>query len=98
MIAWMVETAFNHACCQFCNRDLHINILLIIIFTVAHILMQIESLQLNDNAYVHLTNLDCAYVTLVIFKDDATSLMLGEQSQKLRYLCKSGLHKIYGRM
>ena len=44
---------------------------LIIIFTVAHILMQRVSLwynilQLNDNVYVHLKNLECGYVTLVL--------------------------------
>ena len=82
-----------------------ISILLIIMFTVAHILMQRVSLwynilQLNDDVYVHLMNLDYAYVTLVLLglEDDATILLLGHQSQRFRYLCMSGLHKIWAKV
>ena len=57
-------------------------------------------LQLNDDVYVHLMNLDYAYVTLVLLglEDDATSLLLGHQSQRFRYLCMSGLHKIWSKV
>ena len=47
-------------------------------------------LQLNDNVYVHLMNLECEYVTLVLLglEDDAISLFLGDQSQSLDiYAC-----------
>ena len=70
-------------------------------FTAAHILMQKEPvLQLNDDFYVHLMNLDCAYVTLVLLglEDDATSLVLGHKSHRFRYLCMSGLHKIWSKV
>ena len=42
MIAGMAETAFSHACCQFCNREIHINIIDHYVHS-AHILMQRES-------------------------------------------------------
>ena len=74
--------------------------LLTIIFTVVRILMQRISLwysivQLNDDANVHLMNLDSNYVTLVLLglEDDATSLLLRDQSQKFKNLCVSGLHQ-----
>ena len=57
-------------------------------------------LQLNDDVYVHLMNLDCAYFALVLLglEDDATSLLLGHQSQRFRYLCMSGLHKLWSKV
>ena len=60
----------------------------------------VNILQLNDNAYVHLMNLDCAYVTLVLIglEDDVTCLLLGDQSKRFRYLCMSGLHKIWSKV
>ena len=104
MIAGMAETASDmHAV----NFAIYISILipLIIIFTVAYILVQIVSLwynilQLNENACVHLMNLDCAYVTIVLLglQDDVTSLLLGDQSQKCRYLCMSGQHIIWSKV
>ena len=41
-------------------------------------------------------NLDSTYVTLVLLglEDDATSQLLGDQSQRFKNLCMSGLHKI----
>ena len=47
-----------------------------------------------------LMNLDCVYVTLVLLglEDDATRLLLGDQSQRFRYLCMSGLHKIWSKV
>ena len=51
-------------------------------------------MQLYAGVYVHLMSLDRAYVALVILglEDDATSLLLGDQSQRFRYLCMSELH------
>ena len=84
MIAGMAETAFSHACCQVCNRDLHINIIDHYIYSCSYlgaerIRLWYNILQLNDNAYVHLMNLGSTYVTLVLLglEDDATSLLLG---------------------
>ena len=53
-----------------------------------------------DNVYVHLMNLECEYVTLVLLglEDDAISLLLGDQSQRFRHLCMSGLHKIWSKV
>ena len=90
------QTAFSHACCQFCNRDLHIcSYLDAERFSLWYII-----LQLNDDAYVHLMNLDYTYVTFVILglEDEATSLSLGYQSQRFKNLCISGLHKIWSKM
>ena len=88
MIAGMADTAFSHACCQFCNSDLHINIIDYYIHSCSYldaekISLWYNILQLNDNVYVHLMNLDSTYVTLVLLglDDDATSLLLGDQSQ-----------------
>ena len=95
MIAGKAETAFSHACCQFCNIDLRINIIDHHFHSCSYLDAEIISLwynilQLNDDAYVHLLNLDSTYVTLVRLglEDDATSLLLGEQSQRLKiYAC-----------
>ena len=82
MIAGMAETAFSHACCQFCNSDLHINIIDHYVHSCSYLDAERVSLwynilQLNDDVYVHLMNLDYAYVTLVLLglEDDATSLL-----------------------
>ena len=102
----MAETTFSHACCQFCNREIHINN---IIYHCVHSCSYLDAervsvwfniLQLNDEVYIHLINLECAYVTLVLLglEDDATSLLLGDQSQKFGYLCMSGLHKIWSKV
>ena len=54
-------------------------------------------LQLSNDAYVHLINLNSSYVTLVLLglEDDPTRLSLGGQSQRFKNLCMSGLHKIW---
>ena len=105
MIAGMAETAFSHACCQFCNREIHINIIDHYVHSCSYLDAERVSLwynilQLNDDVYVHLMNLDCAYVTLVLLglEDDATSLLLGHQSLRFRYLCMSCLHKIWAKV
>ena len=43
---------------------------------------------------------DFTYVTLVLLglEDDATSLLLGDQSQRFKNLCLSGLHKIWSKV
>ena len=82
------------------------SILLTIIFTVVsnldaeRISLWYNILQLNDNVYVHLMNLDSTYVTLVLLglEDEATSLLLGDQSQRFKNLCMSGLHKIWSKV
>ena len=45
-------------------------------------------------------NLDSSYVTLVLLglEDDATSMLLDDQSQRLKNLCISGLHKIWSKV
>ena len=45
-------------------------------------------------------NLDSAYVTLVLLglEDDAISLLFGDQYQRFRYLCMSGLHKLWSKV
>ena len=101
MIAGMTETAFSHACCQFCNRELHINIIDHYIHSCSYldadrVSLWYNILQLNDNAYVHLMNLDCAYITRL--ENDVTGLLLGDQSQKFRYLCMSSLQKIWSKV
>ena len=59
----------------------------------------LDVLNLNDDVYVHLMNLDCAYVTLVLgLEEDATSLLLGHQSQRFRYLCMASLHKKWSKV
>ena len=105
MIAGMAVTAYSHACCQFCNNDLHINIIDHYIHSCLYldaerISLWYNILQLNDNVYVHLVNLDSTYVTLVLLglEDDATSLLLGDQSQRFKNLCMSGLHKIWSKV
>ena len=65
------QTAFRHACGQFCNRDLHINIIDDYIHNYSYldaerISLWYNILQLNDEAYVHLMNPDSSYVTLVL--------------------------------
>ena len=99
MIAGVAETAFSHACCQFCNIDLHTNAIDHYIHSCSYldaekVRLWYNILQLIDNVYVPLTNLECAYVTLVLLRldDDAISLLLGDQSQKFRHLRMSGLH------
>ena len=54
----------------------------------------------NDSVYVHLMNLDCAYVTLVLpdLEDDAIILLLVDQSRRFRHLPMSGLHKIWSKV
>ena len=105
MIAGMAETTFSHPCCQFCNREIHINIIDHYVHSCSYLDAERVSLwynilQLNDDVYVHLMNLDYAYVTLVLLglEDDATSLLLGHQSQRFRYLCMFGLHKIWSKV
>ena len=105
MIAGMAETTFSHPCCQFCNREIHINIIDHYVHSCSYLDAEIvclwyNILQLDDDVYVHLMNLDYAYVTLVLLglEDDATSLLLGHQSQRFRYLCMSGLHKIWSKV
>ena len=105
MIAGMAETAFSHACCQFCNIDLHTNVIDHYVHSCSYLDAERVSLwynilQLNDNVYVHLINLECEYVTLVLLglEDDAISLLLGDQSQMFRHLCMSGLHKIWSKV
>ena len=105
MIAGMAETTFSHPCCQFCNREIHINIIDHYVHSCSYldaerVCLWYNILQLNDDVYVHLMNLDYAYVTLVLLglEDDATSLLLGHQSQRFRYLCMSGLHKIWSKV
>ena len=105
MIAGMAETAFSHACCQFCNREIHINIIDHYVHSCSYldaerVSLWYDILQLNDDVYVHLMNQDCAYVTLVLLglEGYATSLLLGHQSQRFRYLCMSGLHKIWSKV
>ena len=105
MIAGMAETTFSHPCCQFCNREIHINIIDHYVHSCSYLDAERVSLwynilQLNDDVYVHLMNLDYAYVTLVLLglEDNATSLLLGHQSQRFRYLCMSGLHKIWSKV
>ena len=71
MIAGMADTAFSHTCCQFCNRDLHINIIHHYIHScsyldVERISLWYNKLQLNDVAYVYLMNQNTSYVTLVL--------------------------------
>ena len=58
-----------HACCQFCNIDLHTNAIDHYIHSCSYLDTERVSLWykiLNDNVYVHLMNLECAYVTLVL--------------------------------
>ena len=105
MIAGMAVTAFSHACCPFCNNDLHINIIDHYIHSCSYldaerISLWYNILQLNDNGYVHLMNLDSTCVTLVLLglEDDATSLLLSDQSQRFKNLCMSGLHKILSKV
>ena len=45
-------------------------------------------------------NLDSTCVTLVLLglEDDATSLLLSDQSQRFKNLCMSGLHKILSKV
>ena len=102
MIAGMAEITFSHACCQFCNREIHINIIDHYVHSCSYldaerVNLWYNILQLNADVYVHLISLYRAYVALVILglEVDATSLLLGNQSQRFRYLCMSGLHKIW---
>ena len=72
MIAGMAETAFSHACCQFCNIDLHTSAINHYIHSCSYldperVSLWYNILQLNDNVYVHLMNLECAFVTLKYF-------------------------------
>ena len=67
MIAEVAETAFSHACCQFCNIDLHTNAIDHNIQSCSYLDAERVSLwynilRLNDNVYVPLMNLECAYV------------------------------------
>ena len=54
----------------------------------------------SKNIWKSLVDLDFAYVTLVLLglEDVATSLLLGHKSRRFRYLCMSGLHKIWSKV
>ena len=61
----------SHACCQFCNREIRINIIDHYVHSCSYldadrVSLWYNILRLNDDVYVHLMNLDCAYVTLVL--------------------------------
>ena len=105
IIAGMAETALSHARCQFCNIDLHTNAIDHYFHSCSYLAERVSLwyniLQLNDNVYVHLMNLECEYVLLVLLgleDDDAISLLLGDQSQRFRHLCMSGLHKVWSKV
>ena len=90
---------------KICNIDLHTNAIDHYVHSCSYLDAERVSLcynilQLNDNVYVHLMNLECEYVTLVLLglEDDAISLLLGDQSQRFRHLCMSGLHKIWSKV
>ena len=101
MIAGMAEAAFSHSCCRFCKIDFHTNAIDHYIHSCSErVSLLYNILQLNDKVYVHLMNLECEYVTLVLLglEDNAIMLLLGDQSQRFRHLCMSGLHKMWSKV